>query len=88
MAVLSFDVLSSILSVVACFVLYGLCLAIYRIYFSPLSHIPGPKLAIATKWVECYFDVWKRGLYYRKVKEYHQKYGRDFLPMLLKFVPG
>lgn len=51
----------------------GLCL--YRIYFSPVSHIPGPLLAKATYWYEFYYDVVQQGQYTFKIKELHEHYG-------------
>ena len=57
------------------FILYNVYIGVRRVYFSPLSHIPGPKIAIATSWYECYYDILKRGVYYKKVKEFHKKYG-------------
>ena len=75
MVIISNDFSSIVAYSCVCFVFYSLYLAIFRIYFSPLSHIPGPKFAIATWWYECFYDVWKRGVYYKKVKEFHQRYG-------------
>ena len=54
---------------------YGLTLAIRRIYFSPISHFPGPKLAIATFWYQFYYDVILSGQYVWKVRDLHKKYG-------------
>jgi hypothetical protein len=31
-------------------VIYLIALAVYRLWFSPISHIPGPKLAAITLW--------------------------------------
>lgn len=76
MALISLDVYAVFFGLSLFYLAYGLCVAVYRIYLSPLSHIPGPKIAIATSWYECFYDVWKRGVYYRKVKEFHQKYGQ------------
>jgi len=75
MVVTSDDFTFAIAYLCICFILYGSCLAIFRLYFSSLSHIPGPKIAIATWWYECFYDVWKRGVYYKEVKEFHQRYG-------------
>ena len=57
------------------FVFYVLGLYVYRIYFHPLSKIPGPKLAAATLWYEFYYDVIKKGRYTWKIWEMHEKYG-------------
>lgn len=50
---------------------------IYRVYFSPLSRFPGPKLAALTLWYETYYDVWHRGKFVWKVEQMHKKYGMD-----------
>jgi hypothetical protein len=75
MAFFSIDVFAALLGLGIVYFVYALSRAVHNIYFSPLSHIPGSKLAIGTSWYECYHDVWKRGLYYRKVKEMHEAYG-------------
>lgn len=62
---------------------YVLFLAFYRLFLSPLSKVPGPKLAALTFWYERYFDVFKRGRYVFKIKELHDQYGR-FPTFLLK----
>ncbi|KAF2089278.1 putative P450 monooxygenase [Saccharata proteae CBS 121410] len=49
--------------------------AIYRLYFSPLSKFPGPKLAALTLWYEFYFDVVQRGRFTFHLQELHEKYG-------------
>lgn len=48
---------------------------VYRLYLHPLSHFPGPKLAISTYWYEFYYDVVKGGRYTWKLKELHKQYG-------------
>ena len=48
---------------------------IYRLYFSPLSKFPGPKLAAATLWYEFYYNIWKEGMYIWEIQKMHQKYG-------------
>jgi hypothetical protein len=50
--------------------------AIRRLYFHPLAHIPGPKLAALTWWYEFYFDQIQRSRYVFQVQELHKQYGR------------
>ncbi|KAL4862989.1 hypothetical protein BDV12DRAFT_206853 [Aspergillus spectabilis] len=66
----------------AAFVVFGIGLAgyiallsIYRLYFHPLSHIPGPKLAAITHGYEFYFNVIKGGLFIWEVERMHKVYG-------------
>lgn len=54
---------------------FALAFAIYRLYFSPLSHIPGPKLAAITQLYEIYYDIYLGGQYMLHFKSLHQKYG-------------
>lgn len=39
------------------FVVYSVCLGVYRLVFSPLAKFPGPKFTALTMWYEFYFDV-------------------------------
>ncbi|KAF1987060.1 cytochrome P450 [Aulographum hederae CBS 113979] len=50
-------------------VLHGL-----QVTCSPMSSVPGPKLAAMTYWYEIYCDVWLGGWYFRKIAEMHQRY--------------
>ena len=54
---------------------YWTCLAVYRLYLSPLSKFPGLKLAAVTLWYDFYYDVIKRGQYTCKIAEMHEQYG-------------
>ncbi|KAK2043964.1 cytochrome P450 [Colletotrichum somersetense] len=59
------------------YVLYGLCLAGYRLYLSPLAKFPGPKLAAATHWFKAYYDLVAEGgggQFTWQVKQIHKKY--------------
>ncbi|KAK4197369.1 putative cytochrome P450 E-class, group IV, partial [Triangularia verruculosa] len=66
---------SALVLLFALFCLYGAWLAIYRLFLSPLSKFPGPKLAAATGWYQSYFELatWAKGHF--KIKELHDKYG-------------
>ncbi len=73
MAFLSTSTLLFLLSV---YIVYGVGLVIYRLYLSPLSRFPGPKLAGATLWYEFYYDVVRRGKYTFEIAKMHEKYGQ------------
>ncbi|KAK2798823.1 hypothetical protein FQN50_008684 [Emmonsiellopsis sp. PD_5] len=66
------------LFIVAAFIFVTIYVAIrliYRLYISPLSKFPGPRLAAATLWYEFYYDAVLKGRYTFKIKELHKKYG-------------
>ena len=52
-----------------------LCFAGARLYFHPLSHFKGPKIAALTRWYEFYHDVICDGTYVKYYPELHKKYG-------------
>jgi hypothetical protein len=47
-----------------------------RLYFSPISGFPGPRLAAASFWYEFYHDFWRNGKYIFEIKKMHEKYGK------------
>ncbi|PYH94159.1 benzoate 4-monooxygenase cytochrome P450 [Aspergillus ellipticus CBS 707.79] len=49
--------------------------SIYRLYFHPLSKIPGPKLTAITHLYEFYHDVIRRGKFLWEIERMHQRYG-------------
>ncbi|KAJ5710309.1 Cytochrome P450 monooxygenase sdnE [Penicillium malachiteum] len=55
--------------------LYIVWIAIYRLYFSPLARVPGPKIAAITSWYCAYHDIINGGRYIWVVEEMHRKYG-------------
>ncbi|KAI1811309.1 cytochrome P450 [Poronia punctata] len=48
---------------------------VYRLYFHPLSHIPGPKIAAVSHLYELYHDAIRGGMYIWEVEKMHKKYG-------------
>ncbi|KAG8528383.1 uncharacterized protein KY384_007301 [Bacidia gigantensis] len=54
------------------YTLYG---AIWRLYLTPIAHIPGPWFAKLTFWNEFYYDVVLGGKYTWKIADYHAIYG-------------
>ncbi|KAL9618562.1 MAG: hypothetical protein Q9160_006746 [Pyrenula sp. 1 TL-2023] len=57
------------------FCIYVAALIVYRLYFSPLAHIPGPKLWAATFWPEIYHDLIRGGRFSLEISALHKKYG-------------
>ncbi|KAL2844381.1 cytochrome P450 [Aspergillus pseudodeflectus] len=49
--------------------------SIYRLWYHPLSHIPGPPLAAITHLYEAYHDIVRGGLYVWEIEKMHDKYG-------------
>lgn len=58
---------------------YVSILCIYRLFVSPLSRVPGPKLAAATGWYEAYFELCHSfgGQYLFHIQELHNRYGKQ-----------
>ncbi|KAJ4355384.1 uncharacterized protein N0V89_003400 [Didymosphaeria variabile] len=55
---------------------YWITIGVYRVYFHPIAHIPGPRLAALTFWYEFYYDVYPHKYQYGfKLRELHDKYG-------------
>jgi hypothetical protein len=52
-----------------------LATVLYRLCLHPLAKFPGPKLAAATFWYEFYYDVTRRGQYFREIEKMHKRYG-------------
>jgi hypothetical protein len=75
MAILSDLLLSLLVWAICIYILIVGVWTLYSVYFGPLAKFPGPKLAAATLWYECYYDVVLGGQYTFKIKELHQKYG-------------
>ncbi|KAK8092578.1 hypothetical protein PG999_014777 [Apiospora kogelbergensis] len=50
--------------------------SVYGLYFHPLSHIPGPRLAAISHVSEFYHDVIRNGMYLWEVEKMHETYGQ------------
>lgn len=57
------------------YLVYLLVLVVYRLYFSPLAHFPGSRLAASTGWYETYLDVFKGGQFIFQIEKWHRQYG-------------
>lgn len=55
---------------------YIVVLVVYRLFFTPIANVPGPRLAAITGWVETYWDLVKGGKFVFKIEEWHEKYGK------------
>jgi hypothetical protein len=55
--------------------MYVASLVIYRLYLSPIAHIPGPFLARVTHWYEFYHNFVRIGKYYEVIEDMHRHYG-------------
>ncbi|KAF7852941.1 hypothetical protein EAF04_010818 [Stromatinia cepivora] len=50
-----------------------------RLYFHPLSKIPGPRLAAATFWYEFYYNAIRDGTYIKKFQQMHTAYNSSVI---------
>lgn len=70
------DVWTTVLRLVALWVLYRVGLALYNISpFHPLYAFPGPRLAAASFIYEFWFDAVEWGKYTDEINRMHQRYG-------------
>ncbi|KAK0639484.1 cytochrome P450 [Cercophora newfieldiana] len=67
--------LPSLLAGLAATALWTASIVIYRIYFHPLSSIPGPPLAAATRLYAFYYNIIKGGTFYLEIERLHKIYG-------------
>ncbi|KAH8803014.1 cytochrome P450 [Xylogone sp. PMI_703] len=65
----------TVANISAAVILYTISKVFYRLYLSPLSTIPGPKLAVATHLYAFYHDVVRQGLYIWEIEDMHKQYG-------------
>lgn len=64
------------IAVVAVFGVYSIALVAQRLWFHPLSKIPGPWYARVSYWYEFYQDIILGGEYVKNYPEIHAKYGK------------
>lgn len=57
---------------------YQFVTVILRVYFSPLSKFPGPKIAAATAWYEGFFDLYKAN-FPEVLDALHDQYGTNMV---------
>jgi hypothetical protein len=70
------DIVTLPLLLFALTVVYIFGLAVFRLYFHRISHIPGPKLAALTYYYQTYYELFPyQGQFVFKCEELHKKYG-------------
>ena len=77
--------------ILASFTLFLLTVVIYRLFFHPLCHFSGPKLAAATELYQVYFDVVKGGELLNHLRQLHREYGERTVKSIIlsdKGIPG
>ncbi|KAL1892346.1 hypothetical protein Sste5346_007084 [Sporothrix stenoceras] len=72
---MAFFTIETALKLGGLFALYLVGLGVYRLFFHPLRHVPGPRLAALTSWYATYYDVYLGGQYLWKIQELHDQYG-------------
>ena len=68
-------ILRTITSILIVLILYLSASCVYRLYFHPLSQVPGPKLAAISRLNEFYHDCVRPGQYFYEIRKYHDKHG-------------
>ena len=61
--------------VVTIFLGHAFFTILYRAYLHPLAHFPGPRFSAISYLHEIYWDVYKRGRFFHKIRDMHKQYG-------------
>ena len=69
-----------LLAIVVVYLTWTVCSAFYNVYFHPLAHFPGPKLAAASKyWL--FYQEFVRGISLSDIRDdLHAQYGAPHFP--------
>jgi hypothetical protein len=86
MAGVTYDIYLPIVIAVVWLIVYPIYVAVTRLCFSPISHIPGPKLVAISGWPEFYYDYFKGGKYIFEIKKMHERYGWHWLSFTAKIL--
>jgi hypothetical protein len=49
---------------------------LYHVYFHPLAHVPGPRLAAASYLYQTYFSLVGGSKFYLQIQKLHEEYGK------------
>lgn len=66
---------------------YWLAVAAYRLFFHPIAHFPGPKLAGLTRWYEFYYELVQQGQMTFHIQDLHKTYGEPCNKMSNRDMP-
>ena len=64
-------------AIVASGVLAVFTIGLYRLFFHPLSKVPGPKLAALTGLYEFHYECIKQAKFAFQIKRLHEQYGQQ-----------
>ncbi|CAK3813005.1 Cytochrome P450 [Lecanosticta acicola] len=67
--------LQTVYLLVSVAIAWSAAIVVYRLYFSPIANVPGPKLAAATGLVEIWYDLVLGGQYVFQIEKWHEQYG-------------
>lgn len=62
--------------------------SVYRLFFHPLSHVPGPPLAAISHAYEFYHDAIRNGMYIWEIEKMHERYGEPTSHVFVSHCPN